>query len=138
VILLDTHVLLWLVSGSPNLGLLAADEIQAAWERSEAVTSTFTLWEIALHYGKGRLELDTPPRALYKSLMADGLRTVPVDDEIAMRSVELGSEGFHADPADRIITATAILGGYQLATADREITTWAAQSRLVAILNPQV
>ena len=70
--------------------------------------------------------------------MSDGLRTVPVDDEIAMRSVELGAEGFHSDPADRIITATAILGGYQLATVDTKIADWAERSRLVTILDPQV
>ena len=83
------------------------------------------------------MELDMPPRTLYRRLVADGLRTVPVDDEIAIRSVELGAQGFHPDPADRIITATAILGGYHLATADRDITDWAARSRLVTLLNPR-
>ena len=49
----------------------------------------------------------------------------------------LDTEGFHPDPADRIITATAILGGYQLATVDTEITQWAQRTRQVAILNPK-
>lgn len=137
MILLDTHILLWLVSATPRLGVAARSEIQAAWDQGEAAASSFTFWELALHYSKGRLELDTSPRALYRHLIADGLRTVPVDDEIAMRSVELGGEGFHPDPADRIITATAILGGYQLATADRQITDWAERTRLVSILDPR-
>ena len=67
-----------------------------------------------------------------------GLRIVPVDDETAIRSVELGAEGFHADPADRIIAATAVIRGYRLATADREITAWASRSRIVATLDPTV
>lgn len=136
MILLDTHVLLWLVTATPRLGMVARNEIQAAWDEGEAAASSLTFWELALHYSKGRLELDTHPRVLYRKWIADGLRTVPVDDDIAMRSVELGGEGFHPDPADRIITATAMLGGYRLATADRRITDWAARTRLVAILDP--
>ncbi len=136
MILLDTHILLWLVSATPRLGVAARNEIQAAWDEGEAAVSSFTFWEIALQYDKGRLELDMPPRVLYRGWIADGLNTVPVDDEIAIRSVELGAEGFHPDPADRIVTATAILGGYRLATADREITDWANRTRLVSILDP--
>ena len=90
-----------------------------------------------MHHAKGRLELDVPPRVLHQNWIADGLRTIPVDDEIAIRSVELGASGFHPDPADRIITATAIVGGYQLATADEAIINWANQTRLVAILDPK-
>ena len=136
MILLDTHILLWLVSATPRLGVAARNEIQAAWDEGEAAVSSFTFWETALQYDKGRLELDMPPRVLYRGWIADGLNAVPVDDEIAIRSVELGTEGFHPDPADRIITATAILGGYRLATADREITDWANRTRLVSILDP--
>ncbi|MDE0269388.1 MAG: hypothetical protein OXI96_10245 [Acidimicrobiaceae bacterium] len=54
--------------------------------------------------------------------------------------MELGSEGFHADPADRIIVATAIIGGHQLATADHKITSWAQRSaqrsQLLATFDP--
>ena len=79
-----------------------------------------------------------PPRRLRDALLANGLNILPVDDEIAIRSAELGAEGFHPDPADRIITATAILGGYGLATVDTRITEWAARSRLLTLLNPRV
>ena len=78
-----------------------------------------------------------PPRQMRDKLLANGMNIIPVDDEIAMRSVELGADGFHPDPADRIITATAILGGYRLATADRQITDWAERTRLVSILDPE-
>ena len=59
-----------------------------------------------------------------------------MDDETAIRSVELGADGFHTDPADRIIAATAILGGYRLATADRLTAAWARRSRIIATLDP--
>ena len=36
----------------------------------------------------------------------------------------LGREGFHNDPADRFIVATALVGGHTLLTTDREILAW--------------
>ena len=136
MILLDTHVLLWLVAGSPRLGVRARGKIQSAWEQGAVAVSSFTFWEIALLHAARRLELDLTPRALRRRLAADGLRTVAVDDETAIRSVELGADGFHTDPADRIIAATAILGGYRLATADRLTAAWARRSRIIATLDP--
>lgn len=56
---------------------------------------------------------------------------MPVDGNIGVRAAEL--TGFHGDPADRIIVATA-LGGHQLVTADRRILEWSgAVNRLRAI-----
>ena len=136
MILLDTHVLVWLVAGSHRVGQRSQDEIQAAWNEGTAAVSSFTFWEMAMLHARGRLELGVPPRSLHRNLVADGLRVVPVDDETAIRGAELGAEGLRADPADLIITATAILGGYRLATADRNITMWAEQTRLVAVLDP--
>ncbi len=136
MILLDTHILLWLVSGSSRLGDRAESRIQNAWEEGMVAVSSFTFWEIAQLHTRGRLELGLPPRALRQRLVGDGLRTIPADDEVVIRSVELDAEGFHADPADRIIVTTAMLGGFQLATADREIARWAERSGLVAVLDP--
>ena len=55
-------------------------------------------------------------------MVFDGFDTVPVDDSIALRAAELESEGFHRDPPDRIIAATAIVNGYRFATSDRLVT----------------
>ena len=136
MILLDTHVLIWLVAGSRRVGPQARSAIQTAWDQGAAHASCFTFWEIALLHTAGHLELDIHPRALSSRLRNDGLQVIPVDDEIAIRSVELGAEGFHADPADRIIMATAIIGGYRLVTADRAVSAWALQTRNAATLDP--
>jgi len=137
VILLDTHVVLWLISGSPHLGERAEEEIQGAWERGAAAVSSFTFWEIGLLHARGRLGLDYLPDALHRRLVFDGIETVPMDDSVALRAAELEHEGFHRDPADRIITATAIVNGLRLATADQLITAWAERSGAVAILDPR-
>lgn len=136
MILLDTHVLVWLVAGSDRLGQRSRRAIQEAWEDGVAAVSSFTFWELAMLHARGRLELNLPPRSLHRSLLADGLLVLPVGDEVAIRAAELATEESLSDPADCIICATALLGGYRLVTADRRITAWAERSRLVATLDP--
>ena len=136
MILLDTHVLVWLVAGSGRVGQQSRRVIQEAWDGGGAATSSFTLWEIAMLHARQRLELDVPPRTLHRNLLADGLHVLAVDDEVAVRAAELAGEASLSDPADCIISATAILGGHTLVTADREITAWAERTRLVATLDP--
>ncbi len=137
MILLDTHTMLWSVEDSQRIGRKFRATLESAWDEGSVAVSSFVFWEIAFLQSKGRLEVAQPPRQMRDKLLANGMSIIPVDDEIAIRSVELGGEGFHPDPADRIITATAILGGHQLATADRAITNWAERTRLVSILDPE-
>ena len=137
MILLDTHTLLWSVTDSRVLGHRFRAVLESAWDEGSVAASSFVFWEIALLQSKNRLDAAVAPRHLRDALSANGLNIIPVDDETAIRSVELGAEGFHPDPADRIITATAILGGHQLATVDTEITQWAERTRQMAILNPK-
>ena len=70
---------------------------------------------------KGRIDLTWDVRAWRTRLLQDGLIEIPVDGDIAIRANEL--TGFYADPADRLIVATA-LGGHTLVTADECILSW--------------
>ena len=44
--------------------------------------------------------------------------------------------GFHSDPADQLIVATAMLAGMRLATTDRQIIGWAQRTRLLPLVDP--
>lgn len=136
MILLDTHALVWSVLDSPRLGRRFRASLESSWAESAVAVSSIVFWEIALLQQKGRLEGVLPARSLRNELRANGLHISPVDDEVAIRAAELGGEGLHPDPADRIITATAMVGGFRLATADSKITGWALRSRRVSILDP--
>ena len=70
---------------------------------------------------KGRIDLGQDARAWRTRLLDDGLIEIPVDGDIAIRANELTD--LHADPADRLIVATA-LGGHTLLTADHRILSW--------------
>ena len=56
-----------------------------------------------------------------RELLGQGLAEIPVDGEIAIHANAL--PGLHADPADRIIVATA-QAGHRLVTGDERILAW--------------
>lgn len=70
----------------------------------------------------GRFRSDRPVREwLEQAGSLTPFRIAPLTAEIAAASVELGAEGFHGDPADRMIYATARVLDLPLLTADTTI-----------------
>ena len=70
---------------------------------------------------KGRLILSMDVESwLDEVRQIDGVRFVPVDNEIGIKSTMLPGE-FHKDPADRMIVATARKLAVSLVTADEKI-----------------
>ena len=130
MILLDTHVMLWLRSGEPKLGTRARVEIDRAWQSDEVAVSAISFWEVAVLKAKGRIDFAEDVARWRREQLDQGVVEIPVDGEIGIQAV--GLAGFHADPADRIIVATA-LRGHLLATADGDILDWTGNvSRLDA------
>lgn len=128
--LLDTHVLLWSRAGVPHIGPDCRRLIERGLREATLAASAFSFWEIAMLHEKGRIDLGHDMRAWRTRLLEDGLVEIPVDGDIAIRANEL--IGFHADPADRLLVATA-LGGHTLVTADERILSWSGRlSRLDA------
>ena len=70
---------------------------------------------------KGRMTLLRDIGSWRMDLLKEGLIEIPVDGDIGIRANALPD--FHADPADRIIVATA-MGGHRLVTADERILGW--------------
>ena len=68
---------------------------------------------------KGRLSIAPELPEWRRQLLENGLIEIPISGEIALSAGNL--ENFHGDPADRIITATALIQDAQLMTADRRI-----------------
>ena len=121
MILLDTHALLWLRAGHPSLGSAARAEIQQAWEDDDLALSAISFWEIAMLRDRGRIRHPDDVALWRREQLGQGMVEIPVDGEIGVRAATMVD--FHADPADRIIVATA-LGGHRLVTADERIRAW--------------
>lgn len=118
MILLDTHVLIWLASGSESLGTGARRLIDDAWSEESVAVSAISFWETAMLVEKGRIALHTPVDPWRRSLIDSGLTELPLDGQIALSAAALTEL---RDPADRFIVATAIQRDARLLTADRRI-----------------
>ena len=125
MIVLDTHALLWWVTQdtkalSPAARQIINDEQQCG----QILLSSISAWEIALLVSKRRIGLSMDVEAWLALVAKIGsVRFVPVDNEIAMESVQLPGE-FHKDPADRIIVATARKHAALLITIDDKILAY--------------
>ena len=132
MILLDTHVLIWLRLGDRRLGQQARGTCERALQDGDATVSAISFWEVGMQVRKGRLKLLVDLNAWRRNLLDQGLIETPVDGGIASRAGLITD--MHGDPADRIIVATA-LRGHQLVTADRQILDWPGPlNRLPAIV----
>lgn len=82
---------------------------------------------------KGRLVLrDDVKRWLDRVLVLPGLSLAALEPQISVGSVRLPGV-FHADPADRIIVATARFHQVPLLTADQAILDYGIQGHLSVI-----
>jgi len=121
VIVLDTHTLLWWVSDPATLSRSAKKAIDDAVETKAVHVSCISSWEIAMLVARGRLRLALDVRDwLGRCEALPFLTFVAVSNAIAVESVRL-PDFPHADPADRIIAATALSLGAALVTKDNKL-----------------
>lgn len=118
--LLDTHVWVWLVQGTPGgLKESAVESIRRAAARSAVGISAISVWEVAMLAAKGRIDLKMDCRDWVEmSIARAGIEVVPLLPEIAVESSRLPGD-IHGDPSDRIIVATARHTNAVLVTRDR-------------------
>ena len=124
MLLLDTNALLWALKDDHRLSSTTRRLIDEAWAIEAVAVSVVTFWEIALLVDRQRLTLSDTPEVWRQERIAEGFIELPLHGEEALRAVRLGTEGFHRDPADRFIVATALMGGHTLVTADQQILAW--------------
>lgn len=122
LILLDTHVLVWLDQDSPSISEAAYAIVDEALAAGDLAVSAITFWEVATLLRKRRLELSLNASGWRDAFLARGLEELPVTGAIGIAAVEL--DDFHADPADRIVVATARAHDATLLTADEKILAW--------------
>lgn len=119
MILLDTHVLIWLAAERKRLSKPALEAIESGLELAIALVS---VQEIAYLVVRERLVMD---RSIVKwvgdALGVLGARALPPTVSTSIRAGSLDPQDFHGDPIDRLIYATAIEHDAQLVTADERL-----------------
>jgi len=127
LLLLDTHVLVWLVLGERMLRTQAREAVHEASRQDRILVSAITPWEIGVLASKKRIDLHRDAMEWVRGVLSfAGVSFVPLEPEIAVASTCLPWE-MHADPADRILVATARHLGATLVTADRALLEFARQ-----------
>lgn len=121
MILLDTHVLLWLAAEPARLSRSAASAIRRALRSGGIAIASISLWEIAALFAKGRLRSrGTTEASLEAILEATGISLREITPTIAALATQFPAD-FSADPADRLIAATARAEGLTLVTRDERM-----------------
>lgn len=122
MIILDTHVLIWLDADLAELGDETAGKIDREFSTGDVAVSAISFWETAMLIAKGRLVIAKPLMRWREDLLHAGLLELPVDGRLGIESADL--QDFHGDPADRFIVASALNAEGTLVTADRKILAW--------------
>jgi len=120
VILLDTHVVVWLAFEQAQLSKNARAAIDDARKNGDGLAiSDITLLELTTLSSKGRIRLSISLESFLREIEARFV-VLPISGRACVRALGL-PETYPKDPADRIIGATALVEGIALLTADREI-----------------
>ena len=119
VILLDTHVLVWLTSEPAKLSKHANSAIRRASRGGGIAVSAITLWELGWLASHGRLQ-PTGTVEAYLEEVSSRVAILPITTRVAALA-NLFSTDYSSDPCDRIIGATALAEGIALVTKDERI-----------------
>jgi PIN domain nuclease of toxin-antitoxin system len=135
VLLLDTHVWIWIAEGTPGkLSRLCLENIRTASRETRLLVSAISIWEVANLDVKRRISLsESCIEWVYRGLRDYSIELAELAPEIAIDSTRL-PDHFHGDPADRILVATARHRNATLVTADRRILEY-SRSRHVRALD---
>ena len=112
-LLLDTHVILWQLSGERSLSSPAQDVIRSA---QTLFVSAVSFAEIGVRAAVGKLEV---PDDLVDHVVQSGLRVLPLAPEHGLRVARLPM--YHRDPFDRLLISQAQIENLTIVTADERI-----------------
>lgn len=119
MILLDTHVLVWLAGAREHLSPAAQEAIDGDQDRGVSMAS---VQELSYLVVRKRLNMNRPLEEwIADALNVHGVRAVAPTISAALRAGSLDPKQFHGDPVDRLIFATAVEHDARLISADERL-----------------
>src|ERR1700722_50186 len=87
LILLDTHVAVWLAEGNPRLKSTALKLIESGFHNGELCLSPISAWEVGMLVRKKRLDLGQPPLTWFEGFVQQfNVSIIDISPEIAIES----------------------------------------------------
>ena len=126
-LILDTHLLLWALAGSPRLSPSAIELI--ADPSNELVFSVISILEIAIKHGKGLSSFRSDPGLIRSSALQNWYTELDVRGPHVLAIANFPP--IHKDPFDRLLIAQAMVEGITLLTADPVIARYPGPIRKV-------
>jgi PIN domain nuclease of toxin-antitoxin system len=126
-LLLDTHLLLWAASEPERLSTKARTLLLDP--SNQLLFSAASLWEISIKNSLERADFKVDARRLWRMLLVNGYRELPVNSEHTVAVNELPP--LHKDPFDRILIAQARVEGLLLLTVDKAVAKYGEGVRKV-------
>ncbi len=123
-LLLDTHVLIWLLLGSSRLKDSVREQIDTA---EEIFVSAASIWEIAIKRRLGNIDAD--PDEIVAILSASRIRALPVSYAHAAMVARLPD--YHRDPFDRLLVAQAMLEPLRLLSSDSLLARYSENVQII-------
>jgi len=120
VILVDTHVVVWLAFDQDRLSQRARTAINETRKNAAGLAiSDITLLELATLASKDRIQLHISLESFLHEVESRFV-VLPMSGRVCARAMGL-PEAYPKEPADRIIGAMALVEGLHLLTADQQI-----------------
>jgi len=114
-LLLDTHILIWLIDGNQKLNQTSRQAIED--ESNSLHLSIASLWEIAIKTSLGKLELGIPlEQILTNFILPSGIEILPIHlpHLLVLQTLPF----HHRDPFDRLLISQAKSESLILVTED--------------------
>ena len=130
MLLLDTHVWIWILAGDARrIGRRARSLLTRAESRDALRISPVTLFEVMALHGAGRLQLTRPPDEWIRQAIASApVRIAELSPSIAIDAGRIPRDVL-ADPMDRLLVATAAKMEATMLSADARILQYGLRTR---------
>ena len=112
---LDTHGLIWFITGDPQLSVKARQLIDD--EANNIFVSIASLWEMAIKFSIGKLNLGQPFDTLFPAQLNSNsinVLSITLDHLKTVCSLPL----HHRDPFDRLLVAQSLVEQWPIISAD--------------------
>lgn len=123
--LLDTHIALWLLQGSPKT---PHEVLKLALDAdNELFVSDISVWEVAIKHMNRPDKMLSSGSSFLKSCTDAGYRSLPLAQEAVLAYERLDinrAAGIHKDPFDRMLIAQSKAANMLLVTHDRSLSLY--------------